>query len=426
MALCLITSCTKKEETLQTTQPVAEAKYSPKLNSDISGELRIGGTFKNFESLEEVFIDFNKIYPNIDTVYYYVDSQSAVLNKVVVGAEAPDIVFTDSYVWDYPDMYEEVQKQALVLSDPTLEIGMSIIYDELVRKNANGEVVFYPAFLLSSGVLVNEKILNECNIPIPTTYSEFITACENLRKAGYNFPVVGHSIGHGWEALYPAIAEGYFLSNIHQNRAAVTAINNKTPEAEQYLRPTLEFVQKFVNQGFIDIEKSDAITNGYDNVIMRFFEGDIPFMFTNANTVTGMEKRKIKSEAFQNSPFNYSFTAFPYNDNGGTLPVFDIFGFVLNKESANKDLAVEFMRFLSQKEILNKLCDLKGAPRITKNSEQKAPLEPLTNYSNRIHADFQSGVTQNEAAIVRNLINAVGKGSSIDEALQAFFNGEFD
>lgn len=418
-----VISCSKKDDNKndsKTDSTQAVQGFTPKYDKTLSGELKIGGTFKNFESLEAIFADFREIYPNVNTIYYYVDNQSDVLNKVVTGEEAPDMIFTDSYIWDYPDMYEDVQSQALVLSDKSFDIDMSLINEQLVRKNDNGDIVFYPSFLLSAGILINENILAQNGVKIPTTYSEFIDACQKLRDSGFTYPVVGHSIGHGWEALYPAIGQGYFLNKIYKNKDAINAIINKTPQAKNYLRESLEFVKSFIDLGFIDIAKSEEITNGYDSVIMNFFEGEIPFMFTNANTITGMEKRKIKSEAYQTSPFNYCFTAFPYDDNGGTLAVFDIFGFVVNSKGQNVDFAVEFLRFLSQKNTLDKFCDLKGAPRITKNVEQNSLYTPLTKYNSRIQSDFQRGLGQNEALEVRRLFIEVGNGKNIDEILNTF------
>ncbi len=419
LCVCLLTSCSKGVEKASDV-----TSYSPKYDKDLEGEVRIGGTFKNFEALEEVFIDFKAIYPNVETSYFAIDNQSEVLNKIIVGNEAPDIIFTSSYLWDYPDLYKDVKDHATVLNDEVLDIDLSILQESLVLSDANGDIRFYPAFLQSSGMLVNKKILADNGLSIPTTYSALVDSLEKLKAAGYDYPLAGSDTGDGWEFVYPAMAQGHFLAGVINTPEKVDKLNNGEEGSEQALVDTLRFVKDFVSLGYVDEALSQELGNGYDAVIMRFFEGDIPFMMTNANTVTGMAKRQRKSDAYQANPFDYSFVPFPYSDHDIALPVYDLFGFILNNTATNKDVALEFLRFLSQKAEMDKLCDIKGAPRITKGAAQQGHMVDLQPYMDKLMTLGWRNLKDDSCKRLRLAVNAAAKGMEPEEAAKLFFAEE--
>ncbi len=61
----------------------------------------------------------------------------------------------------------------------------------------------------------------------------------------------------------------------------------------ELMRPSLERLYEFVNSDCIDVAKcQEEITDEYDQVIMRFFEGDVPMMFANGDVVSGTAKRE--------------------------------------------------------------------------------------------------------------------------------------
>nr|MCR5509407.1 hypothetical protein [Lachnospiraceae bacterium] len=108
-----------------------------------------------------------------------------------------------------------------------------------------------------------------------------------------------------------------------------------------------------VNSGFIDLAKcQEEITDEYDSVIMRFFEGDVPMMLATGDVVSGTAKRESKLDAFTANPFKYGFYAAPAGDDGGYFINSISICFSVNKNSRNIDMTNEFMRFLiSSKEL---------------------------------------------------------------------------
>ena len=82
------------------------------------------------------------------------------------------------------------------------------------------------------------------------------------------------------------------------------------------MRPALEKILQFLNDGCVNLDACQEIENNYDAVILRFFEGDVPMMICSGDTVSGTKKREERSEAFIAAPFAYSFAPVPISDEG--------------------------------------------------------------------------------------------------------------
>ena len=345
LALCLV-ACNDGEDKPDT--PDKTQGFTPSLDTETACTIRIAGHYSNFEALEAEFDRFNKFYPNVELVYTCLDNYNGVILTALGGAEAPDIFFT------FPMMIEREDLQSIFavtedLSDPALGIDLDCLRPGLIYRDKSGAVPMVPIYCTTYGMLVNEDIFAKENIPVPTTYAELISACEALQKAGYESPVMGYNKGNflTFPLFYP-----YFCADILGNRTAVDELNSMDPAAGRYMRSALELVADFMGHGFIDLEACNALENDYNAVIMRFFEGDVPLMLATGNTVSGTEKREAQSEAYTASPFAYSFYPVPSTAGGGYFVNVVSMSFSVNKNSANLDMANEFMRFLVSTEEL--------------------------------------------------------------------------
>ena len=134
-----------------------------------------------------------------------------------------------------------------------------------------------------------------------------------------------------------------------------------------------------------------------------------------------MKKRESKSESFKNAPFEYEFIYSPIGEKGA-YGYEDVWGgFSINKNTNKKDLALEFMKFLSQEENLNLLANTKGMPSVAKNRDNAF----YTNLDNEklIEESYQDeGIiflsTKSKIADVCNQY-ANGNYNSAKEALEA-------
>ena len=354
--LCLA-ACSKKEEPKSRE---SNAGFVPKLDTKTVCSVTVVGHYNNFEALEAEFNRFSKYYPNVKMTYTFMDGYgkggSRILSTALAGGEAPDIFFTFPWTGNMPDG-TDILAASENLADPSLGLDLSCIRENLLKKDANGQVLSVPVYTTTYGMLVNEDIFAKEKLTVPTTYAELLSVCETLKKAGYNDPILACSKGTG-DLLYPLFFP-YFCGQIQGNETALKELNEMKPEAGKYMRDTLTLVADFMGHGYLDLKSCGALKDNYDAVILRFFEGDVPMMLASGNTVSGTKKRESKSEAFTARPFQYSFHPVPSTDKGGYFVNAISIGFGVNKHSKNLEMANEFMRFLVCTDELNQMAKAK-------------------------------------------------------------------
>lgn len=83
--------------------------------------------------------------------------------------------------------------------------------------------------------------------------------------------------------------------------------------------------------------------------------------------VSGMKKRESKSETFSANPFEYEFLYAPLGDKGAYAYQQPWYGFSVNKDSEEKEIAVEFLRFMMQEKEIDGMASIKGLPSVAEN-----------------------------------------------------------
>ena len=71
--------------------------------------------------------------------------------------------------------------------------------------------------------------------------------------------------------------------------------------------------------------------------------------------VSGMKKRESKSETFSANPCEYEFLYAPLGDKGAYAYQQPWYGFSVNKDSEEKEIAVEFLRFMMQEKEIDEM-----------------------------------------------------------------------
>ena len=352
LLLCM-TACGSKET--PGAQEKAAAGFVPKLDTKTASSLTVVGHYNNFEALEAEFNRFAEYYPNVKMNYTCLDNYNGIIVTALSSSEAPDIFFT--YPWmGYREGYSSVYETCENLADPALGIDLGCIRESLLYKDANGKVPTVPVYTTTYGMMVNEAIFEKAKVAVPKTYAELVDACEALKKAGYEHPVMAYNGGN--YLLYP-LYYPYFLAQIQGNPEAIESLNGMKDGAGEYIRSGIALADDFMKKGYLDLESCNKLENDYNAVILRFFEGDVPMMFATGNTVSGTEKRESQSEAFTAHPFRYSFHPVPSTDEGGYFVNTISMGFAVNRNSKNLEMANEFMRFLVSTEELNRMAQAK-------------------------------------------------------------------
>ena len=421
--MCMFLSALMLVELTACGSAVQEApadEFSPALDTSTSCHISVAGGYDNFEALEAEFDRFNEYYPNVELEYTKIDDYNNMIGTVLNGNDAPDIYV--NYSWMYGrDQYSSSIEHAEDLSDPALGLNLDCIRPNILLNTDDGTLPMVPVFSNTYGMLVNTDLFEREGLTVPTTYSELIEVCSTLREKGYDNPIMGFS-NEETTSLFTLSIYPYFCGTVAQDAEAVAALNSLDPSAGEYIRPSLEKIDQFLNDCGIDLEACSEIENNYDAVILRFFEGDVPMMTASGDTVSGTKKRESRSEAFIAAPFAYTFVPIPMSDDGATFLDMSNLQFSVNKDSANLEMANEFMRFLITSVELNNMAQVKGLMSPTRDLSFNSMYAAFGDVpESRILSPEEIGLTDDAVIQLRMAVYSVATGEmSIDEAVAGF------
>ena len=410
-----LASCNAKKQQANT-----EEGFRPALDTSVKGHINFAGSYNNFEALETEFNRFNEYYPNVELVYTKIDDYNNMLGMVLNGKDAPDVYVTNSWMYGR-EQYKAYLDHAEDLSDPALGLDLGCIRSNILLKTDDGTLPMVPVFSTTYGMLVNNDLFQKEGIKVPSTYKEMVAAYKAFREKGYENPLMGFSATER-TSIFTLISYPFFFSTVAHDEKVIEKMNALEPSAGEYMRPTLEKMQQFLNDICVNLDACNAIKNYYDAVIMRFFEGDVPMMTGSGDIVSGTKKRESVSKAFAAKPFAYTFVPIPISDEGSFFLDMPNLQFSVNKESPNLKIANEFMRFLISSRELNEMAQNKGLTSPTKDLSFNRMYAAFGNIpESRILSPEEFGLTDDALVQLRLAVYKFAKGElTIDEAIAAY------
>lgn len=398
----------------------ADKEFVPALDTSTSCELTVVGSYDNFEALEAEFDRFSEIYPNVQLSYLKLDDYNNILGTVLEGDNKPNIFFSNAGMIGN-EKYNTVFSHTEDLSDPSLDLNLDCIRSGLINHDETGRVLMVPVFSRSYGMLVNNDLFEKEGLKVPTTWSELLNVCEEFKSRGYDNPMMGYSAGSSSCFMY-TIAYIMFAANLAENPDALKLANDLDPAAGEYMRPALETVDQLIQSGYIDLDECDKIEDNYTQVILRFFEGDVPMMICAGDTVSGTRKRESQSEAFSQNPFTYTFSPIPLTDKGGYFIDSPSVEFSVNKDCDNLDMTNEFMRFLISNKELNEMASVKRLITPTKDLSFDSVYAPFGQVpAERTISPEVLGIKDKLTVQIKNAAYKVGRGEiTVDQAVSMY------
>jgi multiple sugar transport system substrate-binding protein len=394
--------------------------FQPRLDPDASCQITVVGSYSNFEALETEFDRFNEFYPDVELTYVKPDDYNNLLGTILESSSAPNIFF--SYQWMCGnEKYQKVCDHMEDLSDPQLGLDLECLRTGLLNLDAEGHLLMVPIFARNYGMLVNSDLFAKEGLQVPATWEELLAVCKAFRDKGYASPMMGYSASSSGclmnILIYPEV-----VAALEKNPEALRAANEMDPSAGEYMRPGLEAMMQLIGNGYINLEKCGEISDNYTQVILRFFEGDVPMMICSGDTVSGTGKRESQSEAFSKAPFTYYFTPIPLSQAGGYFIDSPSIQFSVNKTCNDLDMTNEFMRFLITRQELNKMASSKRLVTPTTDLAFDAVYAPFSQVpAERVLCPEMIGITDSLATQVRNAAYQVGIGAvTIDEAVSQY------
>ncbi|MBR6307406.1 MAG: carbohydrate ABC transporter substrate-binding protein [Lachnospiraceae bacterium] len=400
-----------------------EKPFEPKLDTSLSTSVTVYGNYSNFEALESEFERFNEYYPNVNLSYIYLDGFYDAIGTTLLSNEAPDIYCTFYWMWGDPKC-ADIFDAAANLAAPETGIDFSCVRQSLLRKTDDGEILMAPVLASSFGMLVNLDLFKKEGLKVPTTWKEFEDACAKFKAAGYASPVMGYvSTESGsleYNFAYPSLCNSAVA-----NPTLRDSFNNLDPDAGELMRQSLEKLKQLADSDFVNIEKCiNEIDNNYNAAIMRFYEGDVPMLICHADVASGTKKRESQSESFSASPFEYRFYPVPFDEKGGFVVDTVAMNFSVNKNSPNKDMAIEFMRFLISAQELGNMASVKRLITTSQNLSFDSIYSSLGDTrKDRIICSTEANINDNAIKQFRYAAHHVLMGDmTVDEAIAAYGN----
>ena len=375
-----LAGCSQEKQDAETAEG-----FRPALDPSVSCHISVAGSYNNFEALEAEFDRFNEYYPNVELVFTKVDDYNNMVGMVLNGNDAPDIYV--NYSW----MYGRAQYQASIdhaenLADPALGLDLDCIRSNILLNTDDGTLPMVPVFSNTYGMLVNNSLFEKEGLRVPANYRELVEVCAAFREKGYENPMMGFCQNE-LTSLFTLTLYPYFCGTVAQDEEAVKELNALDPSAGAYMRPALEKLVQFLNDGCVDLEQCTEIENNYEAVILRFF-----------------------------------FAPVPMADDGAYFLDMPNLQFSVNKDSANLDMANEFMRFLITTRELNEMAQNKGLISPTKDLSFDSMYAAFGAVpESRILSPEVFGLTDDAVIQLRRAGYLVGTGAiTIDEAVAGY------
>lgn len=337
--------------------PIDSSQFVPSLPTDTAATLEIAGFMGNYEALDQVMNAFNEIYPNVTFTYDH--NSIHMLSDYMANNAGVDIIMTADQNVNRPDLTEDyVGDRCLDLSQEGINLS-AINADALAACTTDGKLLRIPVAMNPSGIVVNETLLQNEGLSVPTNYEEFMATLAALKEKGYT-PIQGSE-----QHVYSELMIDMAMDTLRADDTLLPALQAGDEKAVDAMLPVFEKLGAIIDGGYTDYALNSTFgSDNYDSTIMAFFEGNMPFYVCTAECFSGMKKRESKSETYSAAPFAYEFLYAPLGENGVYAYTEPWYGFSVGKDCDEKELAVEFLRFMTCTDQIEKMAAVKGMPAV--------------------------------------------------------------
>ena len=340
---------------------------------------------KNAESVEkkedaqtiQVYLWTNNLY---ETYAPYIQSQLPDVNiEFIVGNNDLDFYKFLQENGDLPDIITSCRfslHDAAPLKDSLMNLALTneagAVYNTYLNsfKNEDGSVNWLPVCADAHGFVVNRSLFEQYDIPLPTDYESFVSACQAFEKAG----IRGFTADYTYDYTCMETLQGLSAAELTttDGRKWRTAYSNPASTARVGLDDTVwpgafERMAQFIQDTHLT---ADDLALSYNDVIGMFRNGEVAMYFGSSAGV----------KMFQDEGIDTIFLPF-FSQNGEkwimTTPYFQI--------ALNRDLEQDTARREKAMKVLNVMLSEEAQSRIVADGQdvlsysQNVPLR-LTEY----------------------------------------------
>jgi raffinose/stachyose/melibiose transport system substrate-binding protein len=300
-------------------------------------------------AMDEIFDVFEEENPGI-TVSFETIPDADYQNKItpaLQGGKGPDIAQLKAYGQLQPlidggfiDPLDELVPELLDFPDST-KIGISGLEDGLLYG--------VPYSVPNMGVFYNTTIFADNGIEVPTTYDEFLAACDTLLAAGVIPIAAGGANGSSWAleinvaTISPNLTGPEFYDDLMAGKTDLT-----DPKFVEAMQRTADLLP-YYSPGFAGVD--------YTAATQQFINGEAAMFFGGS-----WENGSFRAQGGD----DLKFSLFPFPADVAGDPVYTS-NFVdgsygLTTDSEHKDAAVEVLNFMASQEFAQLFADKLGWP----------------------------------------------------------------
>jgi multiple sugar transport system substrate-binding protein len=392
---------------------------NPRRNNEEQVELVWWKTFQDREDMTSLIEDYQKANPNVIIKYSkknIVDYEQELLNAIASG-NSPDI-FTIHNDW----LPKHIDKMAPMPSTLMTERQYKEAFVDVAAADFIKDSQIY-AIPLSVDVLAmyyNKDILGSAGIfTPPTTWPEVVSAVQKITRLDNSGNFTRSGIAMGASANINRSADLILLLML-QNGTRFYNESNTSATFDQQLRvndqsfnpgaTALDFYTQFARPS----KKAYTWNTKADNSVDAFAQGKLAMMLSYSYMLP-----TIKDKA---PNLNWGVVAVPQVDNTGLKVNFaNYWGEGVSKTSTKQAYAWDFLKFISQRDVLAKYYDKVKAPSSRKDllSRQTSDVELGVFAENAITARsvYKSDAGQFESIILKMIDDVILRGSDPEGAV---------
>lgn len=282
--------------------------------------------------------DFEALHPGVTVEGNFVafNQYLTSLSAMTAGDSLPDIFWGNVKTLD-------LGKAGIALDYKTVvdQAFLDQFFPSTLRQFTSGDSIYaLPGNAQMFGMFVNDRLLTELGLTYPDTWDQLIEMAPKVRDAGYTPVAFGN--------LAKNICPDFFLPLVAQYGGDVYALDALDQDGVSWdSKPVVDALTLMQR-----LQQAGVFLDGVNGVDERpawqiAYQGRALMLYSNTSAPAVFE-----TEGTQDWIDNYSARRVPavtadgihYSGDGSGR------GFVVNSKGANKDLAVEFMKFFFSKE----------------------------------------------------------------------------
>lgn len=318
---------------------------------------------------EKIVADFEAANPGVTVELTAVQDEpyKERIRVLTASNELTDVFFA------WPGKYGEQFLKAGLAEDLTDELeedgwGDTIAPGSLDAYTVDGQTYGIPINQSGKYFIYNKALFEQADVEVPATLDELLEACRAFRSAGIQPISFGNQAGWPGVHYLTTLFAKYVPAEVRAEDYEPSTAEFDHPGYEQALETLTELSEECFTHG------ANGISNDSTKAEMQTGGAAMAYLETN-NFYLFMEEGGASPEVAANWGF-FRFPDIEGADGDAEALTGAPDGFLVNAKSPNKDLAVEFLRFLTSTENARMQVEMRQRPTTVIGADQGVDIIP--------------------------------------------------